>query len=91
MSLTVISYHTFTGYVHKCIQARNERYLCGPSVAIELSIETYAFTIDLIDFVGGIRKIPRGKVSADTGLIACFRLGFLTSEGVVNEFYDIAL
>ena len=45
----------------------------------------YAFTVDLIDFLSGIRKIPRVKVSADMELIAYFKLDFPTSEGVVDE------
>ena len=50
----------------------------------------YAFTLGRIDFLGGIRKAPRVKVSADTELVADFELAFLISKGVVNGFWDIA-
>ena len=51
----------------------------------------YAFTVDLIDFVGGTRKIPMVKVSAHMELFAYFKLEFLISEGVVDECHYIAL
>ena len=58
---------------------RNERDLCGPSFTNELSTQMY-------DFPDTLRKIPTVKVSADTGLLAYFELGFLTSEGHVDQF-----
>ena len=82
---------TIIGYVHQGTQAWSGCYLCDPLFAKELSIEMYAFTVDLIDFLGGIRKIPRVKVLADMELVAYFELHFLTSEGVVDELNDIAL
>ena len=76
---------TLTGYVHKSIRNRSERYHFSPSFAKERSIEMYAFAVNLIGIPGGIRKPPRFKVPVDAELVAYLELDLLTSEDVLDE------
>ena len=62
------------------------------SCAKELSIEMYAFAVDLLDIIlGWIRKAAGIEVPADAGLVADVEVDLLAFESGVDGFCDVAL
>ncbi len=82
---------SIAGIIDNGIEARDKCYLRSPSFAKEFSIDVYAFAVDLFNVLSGIRWVARVKVPADTELVADIELDFLTFEGVVDRFGDVAL
>ncbi len=73
------------------IHARCECYLSGRSFAEKFGVDMDAFAVNLLDVLGGIRRVAGVEVPADAEQVARVELYFLAFEGIVDGFGDVSL